>query len=89
MHVCTVCAAERSASRHHMLKHNEKMNLPMFTGREPNLLKRQARPYHEQAWTNQGHWVNIVKRKKINMNCTTQKLIPNGTEWTISNQLQK
>ena len=43
MHICTVCAAERSASRHHMLKHNGKMNLPMSTGREPNLLKRQAR----------------------------------------------
>ena len=25
-------------------------------------------PYHEHSWTNQGQWVHIVKRKKINMN---------------------
>ena len=32
MHVCTVCATERSRSRHHMMKHNGRMNLPMSTG---------------------------------------------------------
>ena len=32
MHVCKVCVAERSRSRHHMMKHNGRMNLPMSTG---------------------------------------------------------
>ena len=32
MHVCTVCVAERSRSRHRMMKHNGRMNLPMSTG---------------------------------------------------------
>ena len=32
MHVCTICAAERSRSQHHMMKHNGRMNLPMSTG---------------------------------------------------------
>ena len=32
MHVCKVCATERSRSQHHMMKHNGRMNLPMSTG---------------------------------------------------------
>ena len=32
MHVCKVCATERSRSQHRMMKHNGRMNLPMSTG---------------------------------------------------------
>ena len=47
MHVCTVCATERSASRHHMLKHNGRMILPMSTG---------CINYMNKSWTlNTGH----------------------------------
>ena len=112
MHVCTVCAAEQSAGRHYMLKHNGKMNLPMSTGcinymdkswtlntgsediattqvQEPNPLKRQARTIP---------WTSMDQSRTLGEHCEKEenqyglyhtKLIPDGTEWTISNQLHK
>ena len=31
-YACIVCAAGRSGSRHHIMKHNGRQNLPMSTG---------------------------------------------------------
>ena len=43
-------------------------------------------PYHEQAWTNQEHWVNIVKRKKINMNWTVSH--KTDSQWIRMNNIK-
>ena len=47
---------------------------PLHDDRSQSSWNNKPEPYHGHSWTNHGHWVHIVIRKKnqYELNCITQ-----------------